>query len=99
MHDNISEKFLINLFKRFQSLQLKKNILCEKKQKKLGEDANSLDFESRYETLFKKQKDLNVKDYLQTLKDLCRANKINMSSLLNLPQGRSLFIYTPSPLI
>jgi len=91
MHDKISEKFLINLFKRFTSLQLKKNIVEEKKQKKLGEDPNALDFESRYETLYKKQ-EINNKEYSQTLRDLCRNNKINMSSLLELPEGKNLFL-------
>ena len=86
MHESINEKLLINLFKKFSCLQLKKNIMEEKKEKKLNEDPNALDFESRYDSLYKKL-NVNKTEYQKSLKELCRTNKINMSKILDVPEG------------
>lgn len=86
MTEKIEDDTFIHLFKKFSALQLKKNIIEEKRLKNLKEDQKALDFESRYDSLYKKSQ-IKQKDYQQTLRELCRINKINMSKLLSLPQG------------
>ena len=88
MNEKVEEDIFVNLFKKFSTLQLKKNILEEKKQKNLQEDQKALDFQSRYDSLYKKTQ-MKKADYQQSLRDLCRTQKISMAKLLSIPQGNN----------
>lgn len=86
LSETMEDGYIGNLFKKFSALQLKKNIISEKKYTNLKEDPKSLDFESRYDSLFKKSHK-NEKEYQQSLKDFCKTHKISMTKLLHLPQS------------